>query len=61
MMISAHVRLIGLTALHSRGPMDAAGFTHAGATGSSSVHVTVQSSGSSTALLQVLLSIVQPG
>ncbi|WP_394341117.1 transposase [Ectopseudomonas oleovorans] len=38
--------LTGLAALQSRGPMDAAGYTQVGATGSSSVHVTVQSSGS---------------
>lgn len=55
-MNSAHVCLIGLAALLCRGPMDNAGFTHAGATGSSSVHVTVQSSGSTTVLLQVLRS-----
>lgn len=42
--MSAHVRLIALSALRgSRGPVDKPGFTHAGATGSSSLPVTVQS------------------
>ncbi|MBN7119224.1 hypothetical protein ACP87_16150 [Pseudomonas oleovorans] len=54
--------LTGLAALQSRGPMDAAGFTQVGATGSSSVHVTVQSSGSLLRLrLQVLHFAVQQG
>ena len=35
--------LIALAALVYRGPVDKAGFTHAGSTDSSSLHVTVQS------------------